>query len=101
MARLSLTLREKRRAELAERYAERRAALKKTISAPSTDPDERAAAVRALSSLPRDSSRSRQRSRDQIDGRARGVLTRFGLSRVRFRELAHRGELPGIRKASW
>ncbi|GAA1643835.1 30S ribosomal protein S14 [Actinoplanes couchii] len=101
MARRSLTEREKRRAELTLRYADRRAALKQAISAPATDPEERASAVRALSSLPRDSSPSRQRSRDQIDGRPRGVLTRFGLSRVRFRELALRGELPGVRKASW
>jgi small subunit ribosomal protein S14 len=101
MARRSLIEREKRRTELTERYAERRAGLKGTISAPDTDPGLRAAAVRTLSSLPRDSSPSRRRSRDQIDGRPRGVLSRFGLSRVRFRELALRGELPGVRKASW
>ena len=101
MARRSLIEREKRRTELTERYAERRAVLRSTISAPDTDPDLRAAAVRTLSSLPRDSSPSRRRNRDQIDGRPRGVLSRFGLSRVRFRELALRGELPGVRKASW
>ena len=92
MARRSLIAREKRRAELAERYAERRAALKKAVG------DQ--AAMRTLATLPRDSSPCRQRSRDQIDGRPRGVLSRFGLSRVRFRELALRGELPGVRKAS-
>lgn len=101
MARRSLTEREKRRRILSARYADRRAALKRLISAPDTDPPAREAAVRELSSLPRDSSPSRRRSRDQIDGRPRGVLTRFGLSRVRFRELALRGELPGVRKASW
>ncbi|MEU4563553.1 30S ribosomal protein S14 [Actinoplanes sp. NPDC023936] len=98
MARRSLTEREKRRAELVDRYAERRRDLKRTIA---TDPEGRAAAVRRLATLPRDSSPSRRRSRDQIDGRPRGVLSRFGLSRVRFRELALRGELPGVRKASW
>ncbi|GLY02695.1 hypothetical protein Acsp01_30740 [Actinoplanes sp. NBRC 101535] len=71
------------------------------ISAPDTDGVTRADAVRRLAALPRDSSPSRRRSRDSIDGRPRGVLTRFGLSRVRFREMALRGELPGIRKASW
>ncbi|HWS39239.1 MAG TPA: 30S ribosomal protein S14 [Actinoplanes sp.] len=101
MARRSLTEREKRRVRLTARYADRRAALKTVIAAPGTEPETRAAAVRELSTLPRDSSPSRQRSRDQIDGRPRGVLTRFGLSRVRFRELALRGELPGVRKASW
>ncbi|BBH69304.1 30S ribosomal protein S14 [Actinoplanes sp. OR16] len=100
MARRSLTEREKRRTDLVNRYAEQRAALKKTIAGPATDPAERESAVRRLSTLPRDSSPSRRRSRDQIDGRPRGVLSRFGLSRVRFRELAHRGELPGVRKAS-
>ncbi|WP_328471471.1 30S ribosomal protein S14 [Actinoplanes sp. NBC_00393] len=101
MARRSLTEREKRRTELAGHYADRRAELKRLISAPGTDPGVRADAVRRLSSLPRDSSPSRRRNRDQIDGRPRGVLSRFGLSRVRFRELALRGELPGVRKASW
>lgn len=101
MARRGLTGREKRRADLADRYADRRAELKRIISAPGTDRETRAAAVRRLASLPRDSSPCRRRNRDQIDGRPRGVLTRFGLSRIRFRELALRGELPGVRKASW
>ncbi|MEU4689611.1 30S ribosomal protein S14 [Actinoplanes sp. NPDC023714] len=100
MARRGLIEREQRRAALVDRYAERRAGLKKTIAAPATGPAEREAAVRRLSTLPRDSSPSRRRNRDQIDGRPRGVLARFGLSRVRFRELALRGELPGVRKAS-
>lgn len=101
MAKLSLSEREKRRAAMSERWFERRAELKTLISAPGTDPEVRAAAVRKLASLPRDSSPVRRRSRDKIDGRPRGVLSKFGLSRVRFREMALRGELPGIRKASW
>ncbi|MEV6350335.1 30S ribosomal protein S14 [Actinoplanes sp. NPDC051851] len=101
MARRCLSEREKRRTDLAVRHAERRAGLKKTISDPGTDPEDRASAVRRLSRLPRDSSPSRRRNRDMLDGRPRGVLTRFGLSRVRFREMALRGELPGVRKASW
>jgi small subunit ribosomal protein S14 len=101
MARKSMMEREKRRSELAARYADRRAGLKRLISAPGTDPTTKADAVRQLSRLPRDSSPSRRRVRDQIDGRPRGVLSRFGLSRTNFRELAHRGELPGVRKASW
>ncbi|WP_033344062.1 30S ribosomal protein S14 [Catenuloplanes japonicus] len=101
MAKKSAINRQQRRAELVLRHAARRAALKAAIAHPGTDPQARADAVRALSRLPRDSSPSRLRSRDQVDGRPRGVLTRFGLSRVRFREMALRGELPGIRKASW
>ncbi|MDG4778918.1 30S ribosomal protein S14 [Micromonospora sp. WMMD961] len=101
MAKKSLVNRQARREELVARHAERRAELKRLVAHPDTDPEVRADAVRRLSRLPRDSSPARLRSRDQIDGRPRGVLTRFGLSRVRFRELALRGELPGVRKASW
>ncbi|RKN22089.1 30S ribosomal protein S14 [Micromonospora musae] len=101
MARKSLGNRQARREELVARRAAARAELRRLISHPDTEPEVRADAVRRLSRLPRDSSPARLRSRDQIDGRPRGVLTRFGLSRVRFRELALRGELPGIRKASW
>ncbi|MEH0820123.1 MULTISPECIES: 30S ribosomal protein S14 [Micromonospora] len=101
MAKKSLSNRQARREDLVARHAERRAELKRLIAHPDTDPVVRAAAVRSLSRLPRDSSPVRLRSRDQIDGRPRGVLTRFGLSRVRFRDLALRGELPGVRKASW
>jgi small subunit ribosomal protein S14 len=97
MARRGLVEREKRRALLTSRHAGQRAALKELIRV--GDPEARDAAVRRLSTLPRDSSPVRRRSRDQIDGRPRGVLSRFGLSRVRFRELALRGELPGVRKA--
>ncbi len=97
MARRSLAEREKRRAELSARHFDRRAELKKRVLDPDTRPD----ALRALAKLPRDSSPSRRRNRDMVDGRPHGVLSRFGLSRVRFREMALRGELPGIRKASW
>ncbi|MGA4688545.1 30S ribosomal protein S14 [Micromonospora sp. AB353] len=101
MAKKSLSNRQARREDLVARHADRRAELKRLIAHPDIDPVVRADAVRSLSRLPRDSSPVRLRSRDQIDGRPRGVLTRFGLSRVRFRELALRGELPGVRKASW
>ncbi|MBU2668010.1 30S ribosomal protein S14 [Actinoplanes bogorensis] len=101
MARRALIEREKRRAELSARLFGRRAELKRAIAAPSTDPAERADAVRRLAAMPRDASPTRRRSRDLVDGRPRGVLSRFGLSRVRFRQMAHEGQLPGIRKASW
>jgi small subunit ribosomal protein S14 len=101
MAKLSLTEREKRRAMLATRYADRRADIKRLIAAPGADPQARADAVRRLASLPRASSPVLRRNRDAVDGRPRGVLRKVGLSRVRFREMALRGELPGIRKASW
>ena len=88
MAKKSLGNRQARREDLVIWYAARRAELKLTITAPGTDPAVREQAVRRLSRLPRDSSPVRLRSRDQIDGRPRGVFARFGLSRVRFRELA-------------
>ncbi|MEU8054336.1 MULTISPECIES: 30S ribosomal protein S14 [Micromonospora] len=100
MAKKSMVDRQARRQELVTRHARTRAELKRLVAHPGTDPGVRGEAVRRLSRLPRDSSPVRLRSRDQIDGRPRGVLTRFGLSRVRFRELALRGELPGVRKAS-
>ena len=101
MARRALIEREKRRAALSARLFARRAELKRVISAPDTEPGARAEAVRRLARLPRDSSPSRRRVRDMVDGRPRGVIGRFGLSRIRFRQMAHEGELPGIRKASW
>ncbi|MFE0588478.1 30S ribosomal protein S14 [Micromonospora echinospora] len=101
MARRSLGNRQARREDLVARYAGTRTALKRMINHPDTGPDVRAEMVHRLSRLPRDSSPVRLRNRDQVDGRPRGVLSRFGLSRVRFRELALRGELPGVRKASW
>jgi len=100
MARRALVEREKRRAVLVARHASRRSALKQLVASPHTDPVRRAEAGRRLAALPRDSSPVRLRRRDAVDGRPRGVLRRFGLSRVRFRELALRGELPGVRKGS-
>jgi small subunit ribosomal protein S14 len=54
-----------------------------------------------LQKLPRNASATRLRNRDSIDGRPRGYMRKFGLSRLKFRELAHKGELPGVKKASW
>ena len=101
MAKTSKIVKNEQRRRLVARYAEKRADLKEIIRRPSSTRDERAAAVSALQRLPRDSSPVRLRNRDAVDGRPRGHLRKFGLSRVRVRELAHRGELPGISKASW
>ena len=68
---------------------------------PPSSEDERAEAQAALQRLPRDASPVRLRNRDAADGRPRGHLRKFGLSRVRVREMAHRGELPGVHKSSW
>lgn len=101
MAKKSKIARNAQRRELVERYAERRAELKEVISAPGTPWAERQAAVAALARLPRDSSATRLRNRDAIDGRPRGYVGKVGLSRVRFRMEVHHGNLPGITKSSW
>jgi len=101
MATASKIAKNEQRRKLVARYAERRSELKEIIRRTSSTPDERAAAVSALQRLPRDSSPVRVRNRDAVDGRPRGHLRKFGLSTVRVRELAHRGELPGVFKASW
>ncbi|WP_304107758.1 30S ribosomal protein S14 [Mycolicibacterium bacteremicum] len=101
MAKASKIVANERRKQTVARYAERRAELKEIIRRPSSSAEQRAAAQAALQRLPRDSSPVRLRNRDSVDGRPRGHLRKFGLSRVKVRELAHRGELPGVRKASW
>ncbi|GGT70437.1 MULTISPECIES: 30S ribosomal protein S14 [Streptomyces] len=101
MAKKSKIARNERRRTVVERYAERRSELKEIIRRPSTPEDEREAAVRELRRQPRDASATRVRNRDAVDGRPRGHLRKFGVSRVRLREQAHAGFLPGVRKASW
>jgi small subunit ribosomal protein S14 len=101
MAKTNMVEREKRRARIVKKYAARRAQLKELIRSPKTSPDERAAAQVRLQSLPRDASPTRQRNRCAITGRSRGVYRKFGLSRVKIREVAMRGEIPGLNKASW
>ncbi|GAT71527.1 30S ribosomal protein S14 [Planomonospora sp. ID91781] len=99
MAKKSKIAANERRKAVVARHAERRAALKEIIRTGTAEERERA--VRALARQPRDASATRIRNRDSVDGRPRGHLSKFGLSRIRFREMAHRGELPGITKASW
>ncbi|MEU9657546.1 30S ribosomal protein S14 [Streptomyces chartreusis] len=101
MAKKSKIAKNRRRQEVVARYAERRAELKEIIRRPSSTDAERLAAQRELARQPRDASATRVRNRDQVDGRPRGYLRTFGLSRVNLREQAHAGYLPGVRKASW
>ncbi|QDZ15409.1 30S ribosomal protein S14 [Humibacter ginsenosidimutans] len=101
MAKKSKIARNKQRQEVVDRYAEKRLELKKALINPNATDEEREAARVGLQKLPRNASPVRLRSRDAVDGRPRGVLTKFGISRVRFRDMAHRGELPGITKSSW
>lgn len=101
MAKTSKVVANLRRAEIVSRHAERRTQLKKASVSPHLSEGERLAAMRALHALPRDASPTRLRNRDAKDGRPRGYLRKFGLSRVNLRALAHRGELPGVKKSSW
>jgi small subunit ribosomal protein S14 len=101
MAKKSKVVKNEQRRATVARYADRRAELKAIIRLPSTSPEQRAAAQAELGRQPRDASAVRLRNRDAMDGRPRGHLRKFGLSRVRVRELAHNGQLPGVRKASW
>lgn len=101
MAKKSKIVKNDRRRAIVARYALRRAELKGIVRSPASSAEQRAAAQSELARQPRDASPVRVRNRDAIDGRPRGHLRKFGLSRVRVRQLAHDGQLPGVRKASW
>ena len=101
MAKKSKIARNEQRQIIVDRYATKRAELKKALVDPNSTDEQREAARLGLQKLPRNASPVRLRSRDVIDGRPRGVLTKFGVSRIRFRDMAHRGELPGVTKSSW
>jgi len=89
MAKESMKAREVKRAKLARKYAAKRAALKAEGN------------YLALSTLPHNSSPIRQRNRCKLTGRPRGYMRQFGISRITFREMASKGLIPGVRKASW
>ncbi|MEY3016849.1 MAG: 30S ribosomal protein S14 [Burkholderiaceae bacterium] len=101
MAKLSMINREKKREALVKKYAAKRAALFAIIQDQSKSEEERYEARLALQKLPRNSSPVRQRNRCQLTGRPRGTYRLFGLGRMKIREAAFRGEIPGLTKASW
>jgi small subunit ribosomal protein S14 len=101
MAKTNMIERDKRRTRTVKKYAVLRTRLKETIRTPKSSPEERSAAQAKLQALPRDASPSRQRNRCAITGRSRGVYRKFGLGRTKIREVAARGEIPGLAKASW
>jgi small subunit ribosomal protein S14 len=101
MAKVSMINREKKRTKLVSKYAKKRAELKAIIANPEVGFEDKQQAMFALQKLPRDSSPVRQRNRCQITGRPRGFYRKFGLSRNKLREATMRGDVPGLRKASW
>ena len=93
--------REKKRKKLAKRYATKRADLKAIIRDQNIPAEERFQAVLKLAEVPRNSSKTRQRNRCALTGRPRSYYRKFNLSRIALRDLASRGELPGVTKSSW
>ncbi|MTD32948.1 30S ribosomal protein S14 [Paludibacterium denitrificans] len=101
MATLALINREEKREKLAKKYAGKREELLAIINNQNLSEDERFAARLKLQQLPRNASPVRQRRRCAVTGRPRGVFRKFGLGRNKLREIAMKGEIPGVVKASW
>jgi small subunit ribosomal protein S14 len=101
MAKTALINREEKRRAAVKKYAAKRKALMAIISDVSAGDEERYAARMKLQALPRDASPVRLRNRCALTGRPRGVFRKFGLGRNKLREIAMRGEIPGMVKASW
>lgn len=101
MAKLCMKEREKRRQAIVQKYAAKRAELKKRVVDMNVASEERFAAQQELQKLPRDSSASRLQNRCRLTGRPRGYYRKFGLGRNKLREAAMRGDVPGLVKASW
>jgi len=101
MAKVSMINREKKRAKTVEKFAVKRAALKAIISSVTASDEDRMEAMRKFHALPRDASPARQRNRCRLTGRPHGFYRKFGLSRNKLREAMMRGDIPGLRKASW
>ena len=101
MAKLALINREEKRRKTVARFAARRAALLAIINDAKRSDEERAEAREKFQQLPRNASPVRLRNRCRLTGRPRGVFRKFGLGRNKLREIAMRGEIPGVIKASW
>lgn len=101
MAKTSMVNREIKRAKLVKKHAEKREALKKIISSQDASYEEKMDAAVKLQKLPRDSSPARMTTRCALTGRPRAVYKKFGLGRNKLREATMRGDVPGLRKASW
>lgn len=101
MAKVCMVERDKKRRKMAASLEQKRARLKAIIRDQKLSQEERFAAVLKLAELPRNSSKVRIRNRCALSGRPRGHYRKFNLSRIALRELASRGELPGVTKSSW
>lgn len=93
--------REKRIARTIAKYQDKRQELLSIINSPNSSDEEYHEAKRKFNRIPRSASPTRARNRCRLTGRSRGYLRKFGMSRIKFRELALQGEIPGVTKASW
>jgi len=101
MAKLSSVLRDKKRDRLIEKYAARRAELRKKMKDPDVAPEDKLDVMAKLAGLPLNSCPTRKTRRCFLTGRSHAVYRKFGLARMVFRDLALKGEIPGVTKASW
>jgi small subunit ribosomal protein S14 len=101
MAKRNMIEREKRRAKQVNKDDKKREKLRTVLKDPNASYEDKQAASVSLQKLPRDGSYTRQRNRCALTGRTRGVYRKFGLARHKLREAAMRGEVPGLKKASW
>jgi small subunit ribosomal protein S14 len=101
MAKTSKIVKNNKRKRTIEVYAEKRQDLLKIVKDPNTSYEEKREAQKKIARMPRDASATRHRNRCEVTVRPRGTLRKFGMSRNTFRDLALKGELPGIKKASW
>ena len=101
MAKTSQVLRDQRRKKLIQKFSAKRAVLRKRLKDPNASMEEKQEIQEAFAKLPRNSCPTRLKRRCQMTGRARAYYRKFGISRIALRELALKGQLPGVRKASW
>jgi small subunit ribosomal protein S14 len=101
MAKKYMLMRQRHREQAVKRFAKKRAELKELIRNPRTSDDDKLEAQKKLQKLPRDANPIRLRNRCALTGRPHGYYRKFGLSRTKLRETTMRGEVPGVRKASW
>jgi small subunit ribosomal protein S14 len=101
MAKISMKQRELKREKLVAKFAAKREELKAIIKNPESSDEARWNAQQTLQKLPRDSSSSRLQRRCQLTGRPHGVYRKFKLSRIKLREEGMKGNVPGLKKASW
>ncbi|MGH0029455.1 MAG: 30S ribosomal protein S14 [Myxococcota bacterium] len=101
MAKKSQVLRDQRREKLIEKYAEKRATLRRVLNDPQASIDDKLEAQEKFAKLPRNSCPTRLTRRCRVSGRSKAYYRKFGISRIALRDLALSGQLPGVRKSSW